>query len=247
MSDQVTLDGVLFQASDFTADGGYGYLADVTVNSTVYSRFVAMFVAGLRDLGKAMVTTGTCSINVSTANEGDSVVVTLDENRPYRPDGYVVVGDGTRSVILQVTNEVTALALNGTIKKKVGTGSLTTVTVQQTGKPGDTGATGSGGLTWGGLKAANFSLEPGYAYTVDCRTADVVGTLSSDWNDVSDWAEVQVVGEYNFDIANGAGSVKVNGNATQQSNDGAPGLVRIRYVDTTLGVVTSTAFSAVTA
>jgi len=67
----VTLDGVNFDASDFL---NYGYLEDVVVDSVAYERFIAMFVAGLRDIDAGAFAAGSSASGAvsSAANAATS-------------------------------------------------------------------------------------------------------------------------------------------------------------------------------
>lgn len=241
MTDSVTLDGVLFEADDFTADGGYGYLTDTVVNSTTYSKFIALFVAGMRDLGKALVTTWTGSIDLSTVIVGDAVSVTLAESRPWRSGAYVIIADTsaptTKFVIIQTTTDTTATTLTGTVQYLTGAGTITAGGVQTTGKPGATGTTGAGGLTWGGRKTADFTLMPNYAYVVDCSGGAVVATPYATWA-AGDHFELRKVGTGGV-MTLAYSSVKINTAAASDSvAAGIVGAVRGRYDNSTNGLLT---------
>lgn len=147
MTESVILDGITFSTTDFLQ---YGYLADVTVNGLSYDRFLALFAAALRDLGKALTTTSASSVAIGTGSK----TFTLAADRPFSVGAFVTVAQTaaptTNYMIGQVSSYTAAtkeLIITVAAGNAFGSGTIAAWTVQIAGAPGAAGATGATGAT----------------------------------------------------------------------------------------------------
>lgn len=145
MTESITLDDIAFSSDDFT---GYGYLDPVTVNGTSYQRFLALWAAGIRQMGKAISSTSASSNSIGTGSK--TFVLSTDVNAAVgswwifadtsNPTTNYMIGQvsaytsGTKTMVLTVSSGDTA-----------GSGTITAWTASLTGERGNTGATGADG------------------------------------------------------------------------------------------------------
>ncbi len=140
----VILDGVTFDAADFP---NYGYLEDVSVGGVNYERFIAMFVAWLRDAGKALKSSSTTSVTVGAGSKS----FTLDAARPWAVGANIKAtsaADVTKWMFGTIESYDGNLALTITVDLTNGSGSAADweIIVQGPRGPSGSGVPGGGAI-----------------------------------------------------------------------------------------------------
>lgn len=198
MTESITLDGVTFSTDDFI---DYGYLEAVTVNSVSYERFIALWAAGIRQIGKEQSSTSTSSVAIGTGSK--TFVLATDVNAAVgswwilaetaAPTTNYMIGQvtsytpGTKTLIMTVASG-----------DETGSGTIAAWTASLTGKRGNAGATGSAGAngTDGALnltiasRSSNTILGTGDDGKTIVATASFTQTLTAAATLTSGWAVV---------------------------------------------------------
>lgn len=135
----ITLDGIAFDEADFA---GAGYLDLVTVGGVSYPRWQAFLVAGLRDAGKALVTSSATSLAIGTGSK----TLTLALDLPFQPGMFILIADQAAPSTNWMHGQVTAKAgtsLTVSVAKTAGGGTISAWYVSLSGLQGEAGAPGS--------------------------------------------------------------------------------------------------------
>lgn len=198
MTESITLDGVTFSTDDFI---DYGYLDSVTVNSVSYERFIALWAAGIRQIGKEQSSTSASSNSIGTGSK--TFVMTTDVNAAVgswwifaetaAPTTNYMIGQvtsytpGTKTLVMTVSSGDTT-----------GSGTITAWTGSLTGKRGNTGSTGAAGSNGadGALsltiasRSSNTILGTGDDGKTIVATASFTQTLTAAATLATGWAVV---------------------------------------------------------
>lgn len=198
MTESVVLDGLTFSSDDFI---DYGYLDPVTVNSVSYERFLAMWAAGIRQIGKEQSSTSASSNSIGTGTK--IFVLATDVNAAV--GSWWIFADTanptTNYLIGQVSDYVPGtktMTLTVSSGDTTGSGTITAWTASLTGKRGNTGSTGAAGAngTNGVLnltiasRSSNTILGTGDDGKTIVATASFTQTLTAAATLASGWAVV---------------------------------------------------------
>ena len=189
MTVSIVMDGITFNDTDFVGENGYGYNAKVQVNGTDYPRFIALFVAAMRDLSKPGNTTSSSSVS----NGSGTKTFTVAADRPFTPGSFVIVAKTSSPTTTYMIGQVTAysyptLTISVGASDYIGSGTHTDWTIALSTKPnaGTPGADGVFSLTKV-TRSSNTILgaaDKGKCFIATSsftQTFDACATLASGW------------------------------------------------------------------